>query len=98
MRSSSMKRLVIAGVASFGVLAGLGSVASASSAPSAPAPTAAEASQLHEMVQQLTAEEQLKTGVSDGYVRLSVGIEHIDDILADLAHGLQSAGALAKAA
>ncbi len=33
---------------------------------------------------QLMPEEQLKTGVTDGYVRLSVGIEHIDDILADL--------------
>jgi O-acetylhomoserine (thiol)-lyase len=33
---------------------------------------------------QLTPEEQAKTGVTDGYVRLSVGIEHIDDILADL--------------
>ena len=32
---------------------------------------------------QLTAEQQLATGVSDGYVRLSVGIEHIDDIKAD---------------
>jgi O-acetylhomoserine (thiol)-lyase len=33
---------------------------------------------------QLSAEEQLKTGVDDAYVRLSVGLEHIDDILADL--------------
>ena len=33
---------------------------------------------------QLTVEEQAKTGVTGGYVRLSVGIEHIDDILADL--------------
>ena len=31
---------------------------------------------------QFTPEEQLKTGVSEGYVRLSVGIEHIDDIVA----------------
>ena len=37
---------------------------------------------------QLAAEEQLSTGVSPGYVRLSVGIEHIDDILADLAQAL----------
>lgn len=37
---------------------------------------------------QLTAEDQLKTGVTPGYVRLSVGIEHIDDILADLERGL----------
>ncbi|MEC7490792.1 MAG: PLP-dependent transferase [Pseudomonadota bacterium] len=33
---------------------------------------------------QLTAEEQFQTGVSDGYVRLSIGIEHIDDIIGDL--------------
>jgi len=37
---------------------------------------------------QLTPEEQLRTGVTDGYVRLSVGIEHIDDILADLDQAL----------
>ncbi len=33
---------------------------------------------------QLTPEEQSKTGVTDDYVRLSIGIEHIDDIIADL--------------
>lgn len=37
---------------------------------------------------QLAAEEQMATGVSPGYVRLSVGIEHIDDILADLGQAL----------
>jgi O-acetylhomoserine (thiol)-lyase len=37
---------------------------------------------------QLRPEEQVKTGVTDGYVRLSVGIEHIDDILADLNQAL----------
>jgi O-acetylhomoserine (thiol)-lyase len=47
---------------------------------------------------QLSAEDQLASGVSDGYVRLSVGIEHIDDILADLEQALEAAGALAKAA
>jgi O-acetylhomoserine (thiol)-lyase len=47
---------------------------------------------------QLSAEDQLKTGVSDGYVRLSVGIEHIDDILADLDRALGAAGAFAIAA
>ena len=41
---------------------------------------------------QLTGEEQSATGVSPGYVRLSVGIEHIDDILADLAQALSAAG------
>ena len=35
---------------------------------------------------------RLATGVTDGYVRLSVGIEHIDDILADLAQALDAAG------
>jgi O-acetylhomoserine (thiol)-lyase len=47
---------------------------------------------------QLSPEEQLATGVTDGYVRLSVGIEHIDDILADLDRALSSATAKAKAA
>jgi O-acetylhomoserine (thiol)-lyase len=37
---------------------------------------------------QLTAEEQFKTGVTDSYVRLSIGIEHVDDILADLNQAL----------
>ncbi len=41
---------------------------------------------------QLSAEEQFATGVSPGYVRLSIGIEHIDDILADLAQALDAAG------
>ncbi|AVT83111.1 aminotransferase class I/II-fold pyridoxal phosphate-dependent enzyme [Rhodopseudomonas palustris] len=46
---------------------------------------------------QLSTEEQLATGVSDGYVRLSIGLEHIDDILADIDRGL-AAGRLANAA
>jgi O-acetylhomoserine (thiol)-lyase len=41
---------------------------------------------------QLTPEEQEATGVTAGYVRLSVGIEHIDDILADLSQALDAAG------
>ena len=41
---------------------------------------------------QLTGEEQAATGVSPGYVRLSVGIEHIDDILDDIAQALDAAG------
>jgi O-acetylhomoserine (thiol)-lyase len=40
---------------------------------------------------QLSAEEQEATGVTQGYVRLSVGIEHIDDIKADLAQALDAA-------
>jgi len=39
---------------------------------------------------QLSAEEQQATGVSPGYVRLSIGIEHIDDIVADLRQALES--------
>ncbi len=41
---------------------------------------------------QLTEAEQAQTGVTPGYVRLSVGIEHIDDILSDLAQALDAAG------
>ncbi len=37
---------------------------------------------------QLSPEDQLATGVTDGYVRLSVGIEHIDDIIADIDQAL----------
>lgn len=40
---------------------------------------------------QLSAEEQAATGVSEGYVRLSIGLEHIDDILADLTQALDKA-------
>jgi O-acetylhomoserine (thiol)-lyase len=47
---------------------------------------------------QLSAEDQIKTGVSEGYVRLSIGIEHIDDILADLDRALNAAGSFAIAA
>ncbi|MCX8134442.1 MAG: PLP-dependent transferase [Roseococcus sp.] len=37
---------------------------------------------------QLDEEEQAASGVTPGYVRLSIGIEHIDDILADLDQAL----------
>ncbi len=40
---------------------------------------------------QLTPEDQLLSGVTPGYIRLSVGIEHIDDILADLDQALAAA-------
>jgi O-acetylhomoserine (thiol)-lyase len=40
---------------------------------------------------QLSPEDRLRTGVTDGYVRLSIGIEHIDDILSDLAQALDRA-------
>jgi len=40
---------------------------------------------------QLSAEEQETTGVSAGYVRLSIGIEHVDDIIADLDQAIAAA-------
>ncbi len=40
---------------------------------------------------QLTEEEQFATGVSPGYVRLSIGLEHIDDIMSDLSQALDDA-------
>jgi O-acetylhomoserine (thiol)-lyase len=40
---------------------------------------------------QLTPEEQQKAGVTPEMIRLSVGIEHIDDIIADLAQALDKA-------
>ncbi len=42
---------------------------------------------------QLTPEEQHKAGVTPEMIRLSVGIEHIDDILADLEQALECARA-----
>lgn len=47
---------------------------------------------------QLSPAEQLSAGVTPGYVRLSIGIEHIEDILADLDQALNAAGARAQAA
>jgi O-acetylhomoserine (thiol)-lyase len=40
---------------------------------------------------QLNGEDQLATGVTPGYVRLSIGIEHPDDIIADLTQALEHA-------
>ena len=40
---------------------------------------------------QLSPEEQASTGVTPGLVRLAVGIEGIDDILADLRVGFAGA-------
>mgnify|MGYP000520558843 FL=1 len=44
------------------------------------------ASTTHE---QLSDEERLKAGITPGQIRLSVGIEHIDDIIADLEQSFQ---------
>lgn len=41
--------------------------------------------------QQLSAEEQLATGVTPDFIRLSIGIEHIDDIIADIEQALKKA-------
>jgi O-acetylhomoserine (thiol)-lyase len=39
---------------------------------------------------QLTPEEQASTGVSPEYVRVSVGIEDVDDVIADLDQALRA--------
>ena len=36
----------------------------------------------------LSVEERAAVGISDGTVRISVGLEHIDDIIADIAQAL----------
>lgn len=38
--------------------------------------------------QQLSSEEQLSTGVTSDFIRLSIGIEHIEDIVADIEQAL----------
>lgn len=40
--------------------------------------------------QQLSESEQLAAGVTDDYIRVSVGTEHIDDIIADFEQALES--------
>ncbi|MBU3750146.1 MAG: bifunctional o-acetylhomoserine/o-acetylserine sulfhydrylase [Mycobacterium sp.] len=47
--------------------------------------------------QQLSPDEQLATGVTPGLVRLAVGLEGIDDILADLERGFAAAKAVRRA-
>lgn len=37
---------------------------------------------------QIPSEDRLKAGVTDGYVRLCIGIENVDDIIADLSQAL----------
>jgi len=39
--------------------------------------------------QQLTPEEQAATGVTGDFIRLSIGLEHIDDILEDIDQALR---------
>ena len=45
---------------------------------------------------QLTEDEQRATGVTPGLVRLSVGLESIEDILADLETGFAAASGAAQ--
>ena len=40
---------------------------------------------------QLTAEERLKTGVTDDFIRLSIGLENVEDIKDDIAQALEAA-------
>jgi len=47
---------------------------------------------------QLTPEQQLTSGVTPGLVRLSVGLENVDDLKADLESGLAAARSLAATA
>jgi O-acetylhomoserine (thiol)-lyase len=42
--------------------------------------------------QQLTPAEQLETGVTEDYIRLSIGLENIEDIIADIGQALQASG------
>ena len=42
---------------------------------------------------QLSPQEQLKAGVKPELIRLSIGIEHVDDILADVSQALAAAAA-----
>ena len=41
--------------------------------------------------QQLSKEEQLNTGVTEDFIRLSIGIENVEDILADIEQALDKA-------
>jgi O-acetylhomoserine (thiol)-lyase len=45
---------------------------------------------------QMSAEEQRNAGVLPGMIRLSIGIEHIDDILADLTQALEATVTVAE--
>ena len=40
----------------------------------------------------LTPEERSDMGIADGLIRLSIGLEHPDDVVADIAGALDAAG------
>ncbi|RKG82427.1 O-acetylhomoserine aminocarboxypropyltransferase/cysteine synthase [Corallococcus exercitus] len=75
----SAGRKVIDGVKLWSLLANIGDTRSLIIHP---------ASTTHE---QLSPQERASTGVTDDLVRLSVGLEHLDDILADLDQALSAA-------
>jgi cystathionine beta-lyase/cystathionine gamma-synthase len=37
----------------------------------------------------MTSEERAKIGIPDGFLRMSIGIENFEDIVADIAQALQ---------
>ena len=41
---------------------------------------------------QLSEEEQASCGVTPDFIRLSIGIEHVDDIIADITQALKKTG------
>ncbi|MBU2771478.1 PLP-dependent transferase, partial [Acidithiobacillus caldus] len=43
----------------------------------------------------VSAEARAAAGIGDGLLRLSVGLEHVDDLRADLARGLEAAATAA---
>ena len=47
--------------------------------------------------QQLSAQDQIASGVTPELVRISVGIEHVDDIIADLDQAIRIATGAASA-
>jgi O-acetylhomoserine (thiol)-lyase len=47
---------------------------------------------------QMTADEQRRAGVLPEAIRLSVGIEHVDDIIADLDQALDATRSIEKGA
>jgi cystathionine beta-lyase/cystathionine gamma-synthase len=45
----------------------------------------------------MSAERRAANGIRDGFVRVSLGIEDADDLIADFAQALEAAGAPASA-
>ncbi|MEM7685579.1 MAG: PLP-dependent transferase, partial [Pseudomonadota bacterium] len=41
--------------------------------------------------QRLSEDARIRLGITPGLVRLSVGLEHVDDLQADLDHALRAA-------